>query len=333
MARPLLLIGVLAAGLAGGILWMFIRAEAPTTLTPVTFQLGWTHSGSYAGYYVAAEQGYFANHGIAMTFLEGGRGVDPIKRVVEGQAQIGLADASEIITARMNGQSIKALGCLYNRSPFVIVTKKESGIDHPSKFGGLTIRATADNAVVIRAMARKFGVAADSMTFASRPGLDDFLNGKVDAWTGFVNSSVQRIRESGVELNVLHPDNYGIHFYYDCLLARDDFVEQNQGVLRGLVRAIYLEGWPQVIRDPEQAVHDTLLYDPDLDPDFERGKIAGHIPMLRAGDTALGSMDPATWKTMVDFLYPRDSDPSVNDASLFYATGLFPDKKAQDLEN
>lgn len=46
----------------------------PATPEPeaVTVQLSWVHQAEFAGLYAAEQQGYFAEEGIAVTFIEGG---------------------------------------------------------------------------------------------------------------------------------------------------------------------------------------------------------------------------------------------------------------------
>lgn len=296
--------------------WIMTRPAEKPPMTPVALQLAWTHSGGFSGYYMADQNGDYAERGINLTILEGGPRKDTIKTVVSGEAQFALANAAQVIIARASGSPIRALGCLYTRSPLVVATLRQSGITHPRQFAGLKIRASRENQIIVKAMASRFGVSTDQIVFSEGRDLAPFYDGEIDAWTGYLSVSVRQMNEDGQAVNIIHPDNYGVHFYYECLVARDDFISQNRDLVRDFVHASYAIGWPEAIRDSVKAAMMARRYSDKIDPDLEQKKIAIQLPMIRSSNGRVGVMDSKDWSGMIAALNAHGllaRDIGVND--------------------
>ena len=75
-------------------LWIPVSAVA---LETVTVQLKWSHAFQFAGYYAAAQQGYYRESGLNLRIKEALPGVDPVTSVLEGEAQYGVGDSSLLL--------------------------------------------------------------------------------------------------------------------------------------------------------------------------------------------------------------------------------------------
>ena len=76
---------------------VYLTACAPTTTptlapTPITVQLKWVNQAQFAGFYVAADKGYYTEENINIKFSPGGTGIDIIDEVTSGRAQFGITD-------------------------------------------------------------------------------------------------------------------------------------------------------------------------------------------------------------------------------------------------
>src|SRR5437868_3581316 len=65
-------------------------AAASGQLTKVKLQLKWLHQAQFAGYYVAADKGYYKDQGLDVEILPGGPDVVPSQKVLTGAADIGI---------------------------------------------------------------------------------------------------------------------------------------------------------------------------------------------------------------------------------------------------
>lgn len=117
IAVVLLMVGSLAASF--GVYQAFqVKEQRPI---PISFQLSWTHNGGFAGFYTADQDRFYERERLEVTFREGGPKIDPIDVVLQGQAQIGYANANLIIRARAEGKPVRAVAAVQQRNPVVFV--------------------------------------------------------------------------------------------------------------------------------------------------------------------------------------------------------------------
>ena len=84
-----------------------------TALTQITVLLRWTHNAQFAGFYAADQNGYYAEEGLRVAFVEGGPGVDLFKAPLDGSAQFGVHGADALLAARERNQPVQAIAVIY----------------------------------------------------------------------------------------------------------------------------------------------------------------------------------------------------------------------------
>jgi NitT/TauT family transport system substrate-binding protein len=271
----------------------------PPQLTPVTVQLLWTHQAQFAGLYAANQMGYYAAEGLAVTFLPGGADVDNVANVGDGKAQFGMATADQLIVARAEGQPLTAIATIYRRSPTVFFALAESGITRPQDFAGKKIRAPQASVLTLHAMTARVGMTPDQYAEVSNLPSDValFASGDVPVWGGYVNAIALMVQRAGYKVNLIYPDDYGVHFYADTVFARDDLIAANPDLVRRFLRAT-LKGWTFAVENPAAAGPLTLKYDPKADAELETAKMTASIPLVNTGEDYIGWMKPEIWAGM-----------------------------------
>ncbi|MBE0669453.1 MAG: ABC transporter substrate-binding protein [Anaerolineales bacterium] len=271
-------------------------------LTPVTVQLQWIHQAQFAGLYAADQNGYYAEEGLAVTFVPGGSGVDSLQPLVDGSAQFGTATADQILLARVEGKFVKAFAVIYRRSPAVFMALKSSGITRPQDFVGKTIRLPAPNAPTLHAMMANLGISQNQYSEVDLPSdVEEFASGRVPVWGAYVNALAISVQRAGHEINIIYPDDYGVHFYSDTLIATDDFIANNPDLVRRFLRAS-LKGWTFAVENPEKVGPMVLKYLPEADPELENAKMISSIPLVNTGEDFIGWMKPEVWAAMEKIL-------------------------------
>lgn len=284
--------------------------NAPTNpaLTPVTIQLRWTHQSQFAGFYAADQNGDYAAEGLKITFLEGGPDVDLHAAVRAGRAQFGVAGADTLIVKRAEGVPLRAVATIYRRNPLVFIALKDSGITRPRDFIGKTIFVTEFNKAMLHAMTGHAGVTADQyiLTCCTMDGLytDEF-----HVANAYLTNDVINAAQAGHELNIIYPDDYGVHFYADTLYTTDDFIAQNADVVRRFLRAS-LKGWTYAVENPEAVGALVQRYNPQADPDLEVIKMTASIPLVNTGEDFIGWMKPEVWAGMEQTLREQRQLPN-----------------------
>jgi len=267
-------------------------------LTPITVQLQWIHQAQFAGLYAADQNGYYAEEGLAVTFVPGGSNVDSLSPLVEGSAQFGTATADQILLARAEGKPLKAFAVVYRRSPAVFMALSSSGITRPQDFAGKTIRTPAPNAATLHAMMANLGISQDQYTEVDLPSdVEEFASGRIPVWGAYINALALSVQRAGYEINIIYPDDYGVHFYSDTLIATDDFIAKNPDLVRRFLRAS-LKGWIFAVENPDNVGPMVLKYAPDADPELANAQMIASIPLVNTGEDFIGWMKPEVWAGM-----------------------------------
>ncbi|MEE9401785.1 MAG: ABC transporter substrate-binding protein [Desulfobacteria bacterium] len=268
----------------------------------VTVQLKWTHQSQFAGFYVADMNGYYTEEGIAVTFIEGGPTIDTHTAVLNGTTQFGVTGADRIIVGRAQGNPLRAVAVIYRRSPSVYVAAADSGISRPEDFVGQNILAAINAHPVLHAMMSRVGVERDQYTVVTVPYDPDlFTSGETSVWAVYLTGSIRILQNAGYELNIIYPQDYGIHFYADTIFASDDFLGENPELVARFLRAT-LRGWQWAIENPEEAGALPVTYNPELDLEEQIAQMEASVPLIHTGQDHIGWMRAEVWEGMHDTL-------------------------------
>jgi len=175
---------------------------------------------------------------------------------------------------------------------------KTTGITRPQDFVGKTIRTPAPLAPTLHAMMSRLGVSQDQYTEVDPPSeVEEFASGRVPVWGAYLNALTLSVQNAGYEINIIYPDDYGVHFYSDTLIATDDFIAKNPDLVRRFLRAS-LKGWTFAVENPDKIGPMVLNYVPDTDPELENAKMIASIPLVNTGEDFIGWMKPEVWAGM-----------------------------------
>lgn len=288
-------------GLALGGLLIFAAAcgsTPPPPPTPVTVQLSFTHQAEFAGLYAADQLGYYAEEGLQVSFLEGGPEVDYLAPVVNGAAQFGVAQPTDLIMARAAGDPLRSIAAIYRRSPVAFIALASTGITRPQDFVGKKIRSTKTLDLTLRAMMTRVGLGSDQYETVYLPSdVAMFGTGEVPIWGAFVNVFAIDIQRAGYQVNYIYPDDYSIHFYGDVLIATDDMIATKPDLVLRFTRAT-LKGWTYAVENPTAAGAMVAKQNPKSVADLEAARMAASLPLVNTGEDFIGWMEPAIWEGM-----------------------------------
>ena len=273
-------------------------ATGPSPLTAVTVQLSFSHQAEFAGFYAAQLLGYYAEEGLEVSFVEGGPQVDFIAPVADGTAQFGVAQPADLLLARAAGKRVRSIAVIYRRSPIVFFTLSNSGITRPEDFIGKRIRSTTTIDQTLRAMLSRLGIEPNEYEVVYLPSqVDRFASGDVPIWGGLLNLFVLEVQRAGHAINIIYPDDYGIHFYGNILITTDGLIQKDPGLVQRFTRAT-LRGWTYVVENPDSAGNLVQTYNPRTDPELENEKMTASIPLVNTGEDFIGWMKPQVWEEM-----------------------------------
>jgi diguanylate cyclase (GGDEF)-like protein len=223
-------------------------------LKPVTVQLKWTHQFQFAGYYAALHQGYYRDAGLDVQVIEYVSGSTPVDSLLAGRADFAVADSGALIYAS-GGVPLVALAAIFQRSPSILVTLANSGINELADLRGR------------RAMLSGGFMNAELMAMLKSAGLDDgdvvmvpgdtdlgvLIRGDVDAFNAYTTNEPYQLRASGIDFNVFAPTDYGVDFYGDILLTTEATLRSDPDMVARF-REATLRGWTHAVENPEATV-------------------------------------------------------------------------------
>ena len=295
--------------------------QPPAEPDRVTLQLKWLNSAQFAGFYIAQEQGYYAEENIDLTIKPGGFNEDgvinSIDEVISDRAQFGIWSGDSLLTAYYQGQHIKAISAIFQINPTVYISLAENGIKTPADLAGKRIAFGEGNlflpTVLGSADLTLDDVEIHPLTFDMSP----LLTGEVDVWSGYLTDGVIKLQAEGHQLNMILAYDYGAFIYSDTLLTTASLVQENPDLVRRFVQAS-MRGWKHALSHPDEAVASILRFDPTLDKAQIEAEMQATIPLVDAGQTYLGQMDEVVWSTTQDILLEHDLISAPVDLTALY---------------
>jgi len=287
----------------------------------VTVGLQWHHSVRYAGLYVAQRRGMYKNEGLEVTFIEGKQGSDPFELLTRGAFEFAVSVSENIVVARSKGLPVTSIAAIFRKNPLVFMTKKGSGITRPSQFEGKTVQTSMPN-YILTAMLARTGLTMDQVTLVPQThDMEAFLAGRVDIRSGYLTNQVITARKKGYEINIIYPDDYGIHLYADSIAVTQGLIDEDPELVERFVRAT-LKGWTYAIENPDEAVERSLGYNEKLNPVHGKASMMAQIPLIHTGLGEIGSMEEKVWQETVEILKEQGLLHGPVDVDSVY-TGLF----------
>ncbi len=215
-----------------------------TPLKHVTLQLQWLHQFQFAGYYMAKEKGYYKKAGLSVDIREYRQGMDVVKEVLAGRAEFGVGRSS-LITERMRGKPVVALGAIFQNSPHVLLVRADSGIVTARDLKGKRVMITDDasTSASILAMLSNRGITRKDLKIQPHSmDIRDLINRKTDAMASYISNEPFLLESMGVSFRAIKPQDYGFDFYSDIFFTSEQFLDKDPKTARAFYNAT-IEGW------------------------------------------------------------------------------------------
>jgi diguanylate cyclase (GGDEF)-like protein/PAS domain S-box-containing protein len=216
-------------------------------LDAVTLQLQWTHSFQFAGYYAAQEQGYYRDAGLSVSIKEAQAGVDPVKPVIEGNAEFGTGSSS-LLLERNAGKPVVVLAVIFQHSPYVLIARQTQSI-HDLADKRIMLEPQAGE---LLAYLKNEGIPLDRIT-RLEPGYDlqDLIGGKVNAISAYSINQPYYLDRANFAYQTYTPRSAGIDFYGDNLFTTEQQLKQHPDRVKAF-RAASLRGWQYAMEHPDE---------------------------------------------------------------------------------
>ncbi|MBF0225791.1 MAG: ABC transporter substrate-binding protein [Desulfobacterales bacterium] len=235
---------------------IFIIFISTISANAYTFRPQWVPQCQFAGYYMAAQKGFYKNHGIDIEIKNGGPGIVGIQEVDAKVSDFTTAWLLAGIRMKENGSKIVLIGQFFQRPALLLIAKKSSGIDSPEKFSGHTLGVwPADFQLPPKALIRKYkvrNVKIIDQAFDMMP----FIKGEIDIASAMRYNEYHQVLESGIkpeELAVFDYSKLGLNIPEDGIYVNEDFYKNNPSACKAFIDAS-VEGWKYCFEHKDEAV-------------------------------------------------------------------------------
>jgi NitT/TauT family transport system substrate-binding protein len=284
-------------------------------LTPVKLQLQWFPQAQFAGYFAAADQGFYKAEGLDVTILPGGVDIVPATVVAGGNAEFGISWVPKMLASRESGADVQVIGQVFQRSGTLQVAWKDSGIKTPADWRGKKVGTWGfGNEAELYAAMQKVGIdptkPEDVTIVPQQFDMNAFLNGEIDAAQAMIYNEYAQVLEAKnpktgelykpEDMDVISMESAGTAMLQDAIFASQAWLAKsgNEDVAVKFLRASF-KGW-QYCRDNAAACVDIVLKsDAKLPKGHQTWQLNEINSLIWPSPAGIGLMDQAAYDRTV----------------------------------
>ena len=283
-----------------------LSVTAPAKAEKLTVLLDWFVNPDHAPLIVALDQGYFADEGLEVEFLEPADPNDPPKLVAAGQVPIAISYQPQLHMQAAQGLPVARIATLVATPLNTLVVLADGPIETLADLEGRKIGYSVGGfaEAMLRGMLAPAGVTlADveliNVNFALSASL---LSGQVDAVIGaYRNFELNQLEIEGSEGRAFYPEENGVPAYDELVvIANADNLDDPR--LAGFVRALE-RGTIYTINHPEASWEIFKAYKPGLDAELNRRAWWDTLPRFALRPAAL---DEGRYRRFAEFLIEQE---------------------------
>ena len=265
----------------------------------IKLSLDWVPQGEHGGYFQAIAKGYYADQNIEVEIIPGGPSVNTKAMLMADQVEFNIGGSAGALNYAKQDLPFKAVAAFFQKTPQVLMSHPNVGIDHPNDFQGKTIFISNFGRLSFWGFIKnKYNLSDDQLkayNFNSQPFIDD----PQSIQQGYLSSEPFAIQKvAGFEPVVHLLADHGFSAYANTIETSNKLIEENPDLIKRFIAASRL-GWQDYLANDPQPAFDLIQ---KLNPDMPSDKLAyAHQKMIEynivTGDNQkIGCMNAARWK-------------------------------------
>jgi NitT/TauT family transport system substrate-binding protein len=302
---------------------LMAMASAAQAADDVTLQLKWVTQAQFAGYYVAAEKGFYEEEGLNVTILPGGPDVAPTQVIAGGGADVVVDWMPSALAAREKGLGLVNIAQPFKSSGMMLTCLKESGVASPADFADKTLGVWfGGNEYPFLNWMNKLGLKTDGsaggVTVLKQGfNVDPLLQKQAACVSTMTYNEYWQVIDAGMkpeDLVVFKYEDEGVATLEDGLYVMQDKLADPafEDKMVRFVRAS-MKGWKYAEGNVDEAAGIVIENDATGAQTIEhQTRMMGEIAKLTAGSN--GALDEADYTRTVEALMSGGSDPVITKA-------------------
>jgi len=286
----------------------------------VTLQLKWVTQAQFAGYYVAADKGFYEEEDLEVEIKPGGPDIAPPQVIAGGGADVVVDWMPSALASREKGVALVNIAQPFKSSGMMLTCLKETGIASPEDFKGRTLGVWFfGNEYPFLSWMSQLGIPTDGsdggVTVLKQGfNVDPLLQKQADCISTMTYNEYWQVIDAGLaedDLVVFKYEDQGVSTLEDGLYVLEDNLNDEAFVdkMTRFVRAS-MKGWKYAEENPDEAAEIVLDNDATgAQTEEHQKRMMGEIAKLTTGSD--GALDPADYERTVETLLASESDPVI----------------------
>lgn len=260
----------------------------------------------FVAVYVAQQQGYFAEQGLAVQISHATGQGEHLKLLLQGSVDVTTAAADAVLMRRAEDLPVVAFAVLGQRSQSAFAVRADGDIRSPKDWEGKTVGYKVYPSPEYLALLAAAGV--DRGRVQEVPvGFDPRLlaAGKVDVYPVYESNEPDTLERLGVPVRLFRAGDYGVPGLGLTYITRQALLDQDPDVLARFLTAA-LRGIAFAQQNPEAALDSIMQYAPNEDRAHQAAMLRVELEMAEGPATR----EPGRgigWATLDQWQALRDS--------------------------
>lgn len=333
--------GRLAAGAALGAalpLSAFPKPAIASTPTRLKMILNWRYQGPQSWFFLAQDNGYFAEAGLEVEIDQGSGSGAAVTQVAGGAYDVGFGDVNALIqlAAQQRDDLPLSVYMMYNRPPFTIAVLASSDIRTPKDLEGKVLGGAPNDGALklFPAFAATTGIDTSTIEITNfQPNLREQMlrSGQVDGVFGFVNTIRFSAMLSGMnpdeEIRFIDFGDYGMDLYSNALIVSRALVNDKPEAVSGFVRAVN-RGLVATLADPDEAVASVARREPLIDVAVEKARLLAtlrdEMSHPEVASLGIGDVDMERFTKAIDIVVKANELPRTPSPDEVFSRAFLP---------
>jgi|SRR6266487_2772664 len=261
----------------------------------LTLMLDFIPSPYHVGIYQAVKAGYYKKNNIDLRIVQPTSAGDYARLVSAGKADIGMADAVDLLTFVDKGTKYEGFLATLQTPLAGIAVLKSSDITSPKQLTGRKVATpgSPSNKAFLVTMVRHSGGDPGKVKLVTT-GFDFakyLVAGKIDAFTGYWTDAIQADVESGTHLRFMRIDRFGGPRYPSLLFyATQARIAQDPDLIRAFTDAT-VHGYEDTLKNPTAAVNAFLGLNKAVKAAPTKAALKAILPLFKDGASRYGQVN------------------------------------------